>query len=304
MQLADRIEGAIDKVQTGALTVAAGGNLDFANLNQIMEVAKVVAISQSAIPKHLRDNVGACLAICIQASEWRMSPFAVANKSYVVNDRIAFEAQLVAAVILRRAPIVGRIAYTFTGDGPKRRCKTSAKLSEDGSVVEYESPEFDRIPVKNSPLWKSDPDQQLGYFSVRAMCRRHFPDVILGIYTPEEMQEAITIEAETIKPGRIGAGFSDPLTDATKAASAPKEPERTVEAPVHPEPAGEAADKLPDPDKLRAELIAKAKGANISKLMVIAYFGGPAEWYGLPASTLQDALDNWEETKVAIAERE
>ena len=37
--------------------------------------------------------------ICVQAIEWRMSPFAVANKSYVVNDRVAYESQLVHAVI-------------------------------------------------------------------------------------------------------------------------------------------------------------------------------------------------------------
>lgn len=103
-----------------------------------------------------------------------------------------------------------------------------------------------------------------------------------------------------IASGKVG---SDPLTDATKPASAPKEPERTVEAPATPEPAGEPAEKLPDADKLRSELIAKAKGANISKSMVITFFGGEDAWKALPASTLQDALDSWEETRVSILER-
>lgn len=243
-QLATRIESKIDKTATGNLAIGAGGNLDFANLNEIMEVAKVVAIAEAAIPKHLRNNVGACLAICIQASEWKLSPFAVANKTYVVNDRIAFEAQLIAAVILRRAPILGRIKYEFTGSGPKRQCTASAVLQEDGSTVEYTSPEFAQIPVKNSPLWKNDPDQQLGYFSVRAMCRRHFPDVILGIYTPEELAESVDIEATVTKlpQGRVGAATVEKPKTITelaqkerKSASAPPIRDDQTSEPLIPE---------------------------------------------------------------------
>lgn len=245
-ELSTKIESRIDKDATGNLSIGSGGNLDFANLNQIMEVAKVVAISQCAIPKHLRDNVGACLAICIQASEWRMSPFAVANKSYLVNDRIAFEAQLIAAVILKRAPIVGRIKYTFTGEGGKRKCRVNAVLTNDEGEVEYDSPEFDKIPTKNSPLWKSDPDQQLGYFSVRAMCRRHFPDVILGVYSGEEMAEAIDVQTTV----------SRPLFDAPKPAAiegtkpaAPK-PEKPKAQP----PAEKAPVVEPEPEPVAKEI--------------------------------------------------
>ena len=53
-----------------------------------MTFAKLMALSHVAIPKHLRGNPGACLAVTIQAIEWRLSPYAVANKSYSVNDRL------------------------------------------------------------------------------------------------------------------------------------------------------------------------------------------------------------------------
>ena len=46
-----------------------------------------------------------------------------------------------------------------------------------GQWVDYESPEIGKIPTKNSPLWKSDPAQQLFYFAARSLARRHFPDV-------------------------------------------------------------------------------------------------------------------------------
>lgn len=199
----DLIESRIDKTATGELAVGKGGTLDFTNLNQIMEVAKVVAIAKEAIPRHLRENVGACLAVCIQASEWRMSPFAVANKSYVVNDRMAYEAQLVAAVILMRAPIKGRLKYTYTGKDGTRQCTCTATLAE-GDTVEYQTPEIGKIKVKNSPLWQNDPDQQLAYFAARSLARRHFPDVILGVYTPEEMAEEASVMREVTPKPQIG----------------------------------------------------------------------------------------------------
>ena len=43
-----------------------------------------------------RAQPGACLAVSLQSLNWRMDPFAVANKSYMVNDRIAYEARQAA----------------------------------------------------------------------------------------------------------------------------------------------------------------------------------------------------------------
>jgi hypothetical protein len=165
------------------------GGFAFRSMTEIESFAILMSKSAIAIPKHLRDQPGACMAIAIQASEWQMSPFAVANKSYSVNDRLGYEAQLINAVILRRAPIHGRFAVAYSGSGSTRKCKVSATLSDGGEVV-YESPEISSITTKNSPLWKADPDQQLFYFSSRSLCRRHFPDVLLGIYTRDELEDS------------------------------------------------------------------------------------------------------------------
>ena len=154
-----------------------------------MTFAKMMAISSVAVPKHLRGNPGACLAVVIQAIEWRLSPYAVANKSYSVNDRLAFESQLIQAVILQRAPIKGRLKVHYRGEGAARVCHVSAEL-KDGELVDYTSPPFGDITPKNSPLWKSDPDQQHYYYSARALCRRHFPDVLLGIYARDELEDS------------------------------------------------------------------------------------------------------------------
>ena len=223
-----RLAERINPAAASLITTGKTGALAFGDASQLMEFSKMMAIAQVAIPKHLRGNPGACLAISIQASEWGMSPFAVANKSYSVNDRLAYEAQLINAVILKRAPIQGRFKIEYSGEGQRRKCKVSAVLS-DGERVEYESPAIGDIKTQNSPLWKSDPDQQLFYFASRSMCRRHFPDVLLGVYTPDELHELNEREA----PKAARAEPLDPF------ASLPDKAPEVVEADFTEQPADE-----------------------------------------------------------------
>ena len=210
-----KISERMDPAAAGALVLSKEtGGLGFTSMEGAMQFAKFMAISQFAIPKHLRGNPGACLAVTIQAVEWRMSPFAVANKSYLVNDRLAYESQLVQAVVLQRAPIVGRFIATFHGDGDKRQCTVVANLKEGGDRA-YTSPEIGKITIKNSPLWKNDPDQQLFYYSGRNLCRRFFPDVLLGIYTPDELYEEMRRGPEH---ARDVTPKKEPTEDEIKAA--------------------------------------------------------------------------------------
>jgi RecT family len=196
-----------DKAMTLKVDSAFGG-LVIRDMSQLMEFSKMMAVANFYLPKHLRGNPGACMGVIMQAIEWKMSPFAVANKSYLVNDRISYEAQLIHGVILIRAPIKGRVIYTYQGEGPTRRCTVSAPLNyRGGGTVEYTSPEIGKIPVQNSPLWKNDPDQQLGYYAVRAWARRHFPDVIMGVYEREEMRyNAIEGEATEVVEEKVDKG--------------------------------------------------------------------------------------------------
>lgn len=186
----ERIAARTDLAVAGSTEISSTvGGLAFKDMSQVMEFSKLMALSRQAVPKHLRAEAGACMAVTLQALNWRMDPFAVANKSYMVNDRIAYEAQLIHAVIEQRAPIKGRIKGRLEGKDQTRQWILSATLT-DGDTLEYEGPEIGKITTKNSPLWKADPDQQLWYYSVRAMCRRHFPDVILGVYEKEEIEQA------------------------------------------------------------------------------------------------------------------
>lgn len=281
----DRIEGRIDKTVTGALAVSGrGGGVVITTATEAMEVAKLMSISGIAVPKHLRGNPGACLAIVIQANEWEMSSYAVANKSYSVNDRLAYESQLIQAVILRRAPIVGRFKVEYDGEGQTRRCRVWAVL-KDKEIVEYTSPQISMIKVKNSPLWTGDPDQQLFYYSGRALCRRHFPDVLLGVYARDELEERDPEDARDITPAR------PTLSDKLDTLANGGEPVVT-EAQKKEAAAADTAKAKPDVEKKTRKSSAKADEAA----------GAQPAQAGAPPSPQADASAPAPNTETAKAE--
>lgn len=172
------------------LNVSSGQNgMEFLpkNFSEIVKLSEMMSMSESGVPKHLRERSGACLRIVIQSMRWNMDPFGVADKSYFVNDKIAYEAQLIAAIINTRSPITGRLKYSYSGEGQNLQCTVTGII--DGESLEYTSPPIHQIPVKNSPLWKGDPEQQLAYFSSRSWARRHTPEILLGVNAKEEIEE-------------------------------------------------------------------------------------------------------------------
>lgn len=171
----------------GISTGSAGAKIAPQNLAEVVKFAEVMCRADIALPKHLRGNAGACMAVALQALEWQLSPFAVASKSYAVNGAIAYEAQLIAAVVNTRSGIKGRLRYRYDGSGNDLTCTVTGIL--DDQECEYTTPPIGSITTKNSPLWKSDPQQQLGYFAARSWARRHCPEVILGVYDRDEAEQ-------------------------------------------------------------------------------------------------------------------
>jgi RecT family protein len=234
------------------------------SLADVVSIAQLMAKAGVAVRKHLRENPGACLAVTMQALRWNADPFAVANKSYAVNDQLAYEAQMIAAVINTMAPIKRRPKYTYDGENGERTCTVTVDTL-DGDTLEVTSPKFKDITPKNSPLWKSDPDQQQGYYTIRALARRHFPEVILGIYDPEE---AASMEPNRIQPhkedlvGKLSSavgedGFQRDRVE-TELASPPEPPKpkrgRPPKAQAEPEEAMHAAQPLREGEDVPEEV--------------------------------------------------
>ena len=198
----------VTRDQAAGLKLGGGELVQIKSVAEARDFAMLMATADIALPKHLRNRPGVCLAVVIQSAQWKADPFQVANKSYSVNDRLAYEAQLYAALLLSSGLIKGRPRYSYDGEpGSTRRCTVTITLADGTGTLEYVSPQVSKIQPKNSPLWKTDEDQQLAYYSVRACGRRDFPDVLLGFVTTDEAAamtaEASSLQMAPVKPSTV-----------------------------------------------------------------------------------------------------
>lgn len=204
--------------QPGATVGTAAAIFSPEGMNQLVRFAELMAQSKATVPQHLAGKPADCLAVTMQAAQWGMNPFAVAQKTHVVNGTLGYEAQLVNAVVSSSNLLATRLNYRWDGDWSKVNGKSdkSPSLTVTVSAVlkgEAEPRELTismaQAGVRNSPLWEQDPRQQLAYLCVKRWARLHAPDVLLGVYTPDELQEtAPRVERDITPPARNAAGMN------------------------------------------------------------------------------------------------
>ncbi|WP_284972506.1 recombinase RecT [Atlantibacter hermannii] len=129
-----------------------------------------------------------------------MDPFVVGQKTHLVNGQLGYEAQLVNAVVQATGAIRGRFHYEYRGEKERMECRVGAVINGESEITWNEWLCISDVTVKNSPLWKTNPKQQLDYLQVKYWARAHTPGAILGVYTPDELEDR---QERVINPAAI-----------------------------------------------------------------------------------------------------
>lgn len=195
--------------EQNALTLSGASSTGLVLSNDTMDkafrMAELMASGRSTVPKHLQGSPADCMAVTLQALQWNMSPFAVAQKTHLVNGTLGYEAQLVNAVLQSTGAIVGDFEYEYQGSGPNDlKCRVGAIPRGKAEIKWGEWLSITEVTTKNSPLWKTNPRQQMGYLQVKNWARAFKPGAILGVYTPDELEASGGIKdmgpADVVKP--------------------------------------------------------------------------------------------------------
>lgn len=167
----------------------------------VLEMAKLMADSRNAVPAHLRGNIGACLAVSLDAYHLGVSPFALARASYTVNAEatISYEGKAIAAMVNARAGLKERLNLSWDGVSEALTCTCTGTFRGEAEPRVL-TVEIKTISVRNSPMWKQQPRVQLGYWAIRAWARLYCPEVILGFHTPEDDGITIDVTPEPTPP--------------------------------------------------------------------------------------------------------
>ncbi|HCN97210.1 MAG TPA: enterohemolysin [Leclercia sp.] len=209
-------------------------------LGQLTAFAELMAQSAVTVPKHLAGKPADCMAIVMQAMQWGMNPYAVAQKTHLVNGVLGYEAQLVNAVISSSNAIVGRFHYEYGGDWEKIAGKKDSRdelglfvrvgavLRGETDITWGENIYLADITTRNSPLWKTAPKQQIAYLAVKYWARLYCPEVILGVYSPDEVELRTEKEINPAPAQRVS--LADIKGDTVTATHSAQESAANIDA--------------------------------------------------------------------------
>ncbi len=225
-------------------------------LQSLVRFAELMSTAVVMVPKHLHGKPADCLAIVLQAARWNMDPFAVAQKTHLVNGTLGYEAQLILAVLQQTQAIKGAPRYEYRGAGADLECRVGMILAEEPEERWTNWLRNGDVKTKNSPLWTSNPSQQLGYLQVKFWARQYAPGAILGLRTQDELEdlpqpaaERFMGDAEIVAPAppagprRRTKAQAEPVgqadSDASASAAHPVSEDRAGPA-LQPEPSAPA----------------------------------------------------------------
>lgn len=253
----DLMQAPVNEADTKAAIFSPTG------LQKLQAFAEVMALGKATVPAHLANKPADCLAIALQAAQWGMNPYTVAQKTHLVNGTLGYEAQLVNAVITSSTAVQGRFKYEYGGNwdafrpGEKNPAAEKGLCVRVGAVLRGETEitwgeplymEF--VTTRNSPLWKTAPKQQLAYLAVKYWARLYCPDVILGVYTSDEFDQPQRSERD-VTPARSRNDLNNLINNKPEQ----KQPEREIN------PANNASEHPRTPDELLADFTAAATGS-------------------------------------------
>ncbi len=191
--------------------------LDTGKMESVFRFAEIMSQAKISLPKHFQGNPADCMALVLQAQRWGMDPFAVAQQAFLVNGNLGFSAQLVNAVISSSKAIQGRFHYEYDWKqgAPNGLVKVGAVIAGEDNITWGEWLDTSKVTTKNSPLWKTNPRQQAAYLAMKYWARLYTPEMLLGVYTKDELDNAPIAKPErdiTPQPEPAAATQSNTLS--------------------------------------------------------------------------------------------
>ena len=253
----DRVDRNTRRTELAAVTFKPNGQMfQPKDGRELMDMANLMSTAGLMVKDIYRNNPGACMGLIAICAPYGLNPLQVSWKTFQTkaDGPIAYEAQVIVAMLNGSGAVQGGLRYRYEGEGQSRVCIASGVLRGDREPVEVRSPMLGQITVKNSPLWKTDPDQQLAYYTGRSWARRYKPEMLLGVYDVDEMD-----------PTPIGPDHARDVTPAAPrrggAVYRTPEPAPVVDE-IHEGEVVEAADPFAgDADALRAAAFAASDAA-------------------------------------------
>ena len=113
--------------------------LDTGVFDQLQRVAKLM-VSSGLAPSHLKGDgkIADAFLVTAQAFRWGMDPFAVAQHTFVYQNKLGYEGKLIAAVVNSRGRLKFPLNYRYEGAGDNRKVIVSGTIEGETTPREIE----------------------------------------------------------------------------------------------------------------------------------------------------------------------
>lgn len=206
---------SIAVTQSGKLANPLDLYLDPEKFEHVWRIANALAKSD-LVPDQFKRKPENCFLACQMAFRCGVDPMAFLQKSYVIAGKPAIETQLAIAMVNSSGRLTGSIRYKHDGKGKERACTAYCVEAATGEVLQHtlhwHTVEAEGWVAKKGSKWITDPLLMLEYRSAMRLIRTHFPEVLLGMLTKEEAEEASTLDAVAVRQVTNGSHGDDATT--------------------------------------------------------------------------------------------
>jgi len=180
----------------------------------MMKQAEVL-VRSGLLPVEIK-TAAAAVAIMLTGRELGIPPMQAFRSIYVVKGKPTLSAQLMGALIFRAGH-----SYSIL-ESTNDRCTIEYKR-KTGEIYRhtFTIDDAQRAGLVGSPTWKQYPKAMLFSRCMSAGARAFMPDVIAGMYTPEEMAGPAVVDPETGEVLASDEQREEPIDDEWREAAPP-----------------------------------------------------------------------------------
>ena len=215
----------------------------FESFPQMMQVADALAHS-SIVPQRFQNDPGSVMIALDMAARSNLNPLMVMQNLYTVYGTPSFSGKF-ALTLLRRSGLFGRLGFEYREEGNWEAGVRLVAVSLDGETTEY-GPWIDKPLAlamgwfsKKDSMWCKMGDQMARYRATSWFCNTNCPEVLMGLPTKEEVEEAPEMIRNVTTSGEATA-------TRTKSAMKPSKPAMKPSLPA----AAPAADAAPAEEQM------------------------------------------------------
>lgn len=161
----------------------------YQNFPHIKELAQTLATSD-LIPLHFHKKPANILIALEFAHRNDIAPFAAMQSLFVVKGKVGMSATM-AISLARKHGAISAIEYEVLGEGDSLKVIAIGTLPNGNKVKSAVTMEMAKnAGWTSNAIYKSLPEQMLRYRAAVFLIRAHFPEVLFGMQTYEELQDA------------------------------------------------------------------------------------------------------------------